>query len=76
MPMEEYRKAQRQGLKEVKAAAALGKETGLRVLPGDPETLAIRRESLGIVEIPTELLVGTCNDLRKNTFSPGFYPVL
>ena len=36
MPMEEYRKAQRQGLKEVKAAAALGKETGLRVLPGDP----------------------------------------
>lgn len=76
MPMEEYRKAQRQGLKEVKAAASAGKETGLRVLPGDPETLAIRRESLGVVEIPSELLVGTCNDLRKNTFSPGFCPVL
>ena len=76
MPMEEYKKAQKQGLRDMKAAAARGEETGLHVLPGDPETLAVRRESLGVVEIPTELLTGTCNDLRKNTFSPGFYPVL
>ena len=51
-------------------------EPGLRVLPENPDTLAVRRESLGVVEIPSELIDGTCNDLRKNAFSRGFYPVL
>ena len=74
--LEEYHNALRLGQKEVKAAAARREETGLQVLPGDPEELAMRRESLGVVEVPAELIVGTCNDLRKNSFSPGFYPVL
>lgn len=76
MPIEEYRKAMRQGLKEEKEAQARGEETGLRVLPENPDILAVRRESLGVVEIPSELIDGTCNDLRKNAFSRGFYPVL
>ena len=74
--LEEYHNALRLGQKEVKGAAARGEETGLKVLPGDPEELATRRESLGVVEVPSELIVGTCNNLRKNSFSPGFYPVL
>ena len=76
MPLEEYHKALRQGLKEEKEAIARGEEPGLRVLPENPDTLAVRRESLGVVEIPSELIDGTCNDLRKNAFSRGFYPVL
>ena len=74
--LEEYQDALRKGLREQKAAAAAGEDTGLKVLPGNPEDLAVRRENLGLVEIPGELIVGTCNDLRKNSFSPGFYPVL
>ena len=75
MPLEEYHKAMRQGLKEEKEAIARGEEPGLRVLPENSDTLAVRRESLGVVEIPSELIDGTCNDLRKNAFSRGFYPV-
>lgn len=74
--LEEYHNALRLGQKEVKAAAARGEATGLQVLPGDPEELAMRRESLGVVEVPSELIVGTCNGLRSSSFSPGFYPVL
>ena len=73
---EEYLAAQRMGLRDSKAAAAAGEDPYLKVLPGDPEELAVRRENMGLVEIPSELIVGTCNDLRKNTFSPGFYPLL
>ena len=76
MLLEEYRKALRQGLKEVKAAAAAGKETGLLVLPDNMEAKAIRRESLGVVEIPMELIDGTYNTMRRDDFSPGFYPVV
>lgn len=74
--LEEYHNALRMGQKESKAAAARGEEPGLQVLPGDPEDLAMRRESLGVVEVPSELIVGTCNALRSSSFSPGFYPML
>lgn len=74
--LEEYHNALRLGQKEAKAAAARGENTGLQVLPGDPEELAMRRESLGVVEVPSELIVGTCNNLRRISFSPGFYPLL
>ena len=76
MLLEEYRKALRQGLKEVKAAAAAGKETGLLVLPDSMEAKAVRRESLGVVEIPMELIDGTYNAMRRDDFSPGFSPVV
>ena len=76
MLLEEYHKALRQGLKEVKAAAAAGKETGLLVLPDSMEAKAVRRESLGVVEIPMELIDGTYNAMRRDDFSPGFFPVV
>ena len=69
MPSEDYHKAMRQGLKEVKAAQALGEETGPRTLPDAPEKLAVRRESLGLAEIPVEQIDGTCNHLG-GTLSP------
>ena len=50
MPSEDYHKAMRQGLKEVKAAQALGEETGPRTLPDAPEKLAVRRE-LSLIHI-------------------------
>lgn len=40
MPLEEYHKAMRQGLKEEKEAIARGEEPGLRVLPENSDTLA------------------------------------
>ena len=76
MPSEDYHKAMRQGPKEVKAAQALGEETGPRTLPDAPEKLAVRRESLGLAEIPVEQIDGTCNHLRGDAFSRGFYPIL
>ena len=76
MPSEDYHKAMRQGLNEVKAAQALGEETGPRTLPDAPEKLAVRRESLGLAEIPVEQIDGTCNHLRGDAFSRGFYPIL
>lgn len=76
MPLEEYHKALRMGLRENRAAEARGEAPGLRVLPEEPEKLSVRRESLGIVEIPSELLDGTCNNLRAGAFSRSFYPAL
>ena len=76
MLLEEYHKALRQGLREVRSAAAAGRETGLLILPESMEAKAVRRESLGVVEIPMELIDGTCNAMRRDDFSPGFLPVL
>ena len=76
MVLEEYHKALRQGLKDVKAAAAAGRETGLLVLPDSMEAKAVRRESLGVIEIPMELIDGTYNAMRRDDFSPGFFPVV
>lgn len=74
MPSEDYHKAMRQGLKEVKAAQALGEETGPRTLPDAPEKLAVRRESLGLAEIPVEQIDGTCNHPSGGRFLPRVLP--
>lgn len=76
MPMEEYQKAMKIGLRENKEAEAKGRKPGLLVLPQEPEQLAYRRESLGLKEIPAHLIAGTCTALRADAFSPNFSPVL
>ena len=76
MAFEEYQRALKIAQKDRKSAELKGRPTGLLTLPDQPEKLAYRRESLGIVEIPAELIVGTCNALRADAFSPGFYPAL
>lgn len=76
MPSEDYHKAMRQGLKEVKAAQALGEETGPRTRRMPRRSWRCGRESLGLAEIPVEQIDGTCNHLRGDAFSRGFYPIL
>ena len=51
MPSEDYHKAMRQGLKEVKAAQALGEETGPRTLPDAPETVSYTHLTLPTTSI-------------------------
>ena len=53
MPSEDYHKAMRQGLKEVKAAQALGEETGPRTLPDAPEKLAVEEKLLPSGLVPS-----------------------
>ena len=53
MPSEDYHKAMRQGLKEVKAAQALGEETGPRTLPDAPETLSPEGSTLSSRRTPS-----------------------
>lgn len=76
MVYEEYRKALKLGQKDIRASHSRGKATRIAVLPEKVEAQAVRRESMGIIEIPADLLVGTCNELRQDAFSPGFYPTL
>lgn len=76
MSQDNYQKALRLGLKQKKEAEAEGKNPGLMILEQPPEKLAYSRETLGIVEIPIELIVGTYTALRAESFSPGFFPVV
>lgn len=64
------------GLRGKKEAEGEGLGPGLRVLEQSPEKLAYSRETLGIVEIPIDLIVGTSTALRAESFSPDFYPVM
>lgn len=75
MSLEDYQKALRLGLKGKKEAEEQGRQPGLVVLEQPPEKLAYSRETLGILEIPINLIVGTCTALRAESFSPDFYPV-
>lgn len=72
----EYQTACKRGMREVREAASRGEPTGLLVLPDAPEKLAYSRETLGIVEVPVELIVGTCSQQRADSFSPKFSPIL
>ena len=74
---EEYGLALKQGLKEAKEYAALGKRSNPAVLD---ELLAdFPSESVqevGLVEIPTERIIGTKSAGRISAFSPSFLPLL
>lgn len=76
MANDDYQKASRLGMKENRDMEGRGEKPGLMILPGAPEKLAQRQESLGIVEIPAELIVGTCTALRAEAFSASFYPAV
>ena len=74
---EEYTLALKAGQKEYKALLAEGKDPYPQVL----DTLLEGRtgdsmQELGIVEIPTELIVGTKAAGRISAFSAGFLPLL
>ena len=74
---EEYLKARRVGLKEIKEANLQGKDTEPAVLDAIlGENYTLSTQELGIVNIPVERIVGTKSAGRIGAFSPGFLPVL
>ena len=74
---EEYLKARRLGLKEIKEANLQGKDTEPAVLDAIlGENYTLSTQELGIVNIPVERIVGTKSAGRIGAFSPGFLPVL
>lgn len=76
MEQEHYRKALRMGQRESRACIIHGKSGIMAVMPESLENGKLRRESLDIIDIPLELIVGTCTDGRSNAFSPSFYPLM
>ena len=75
--MEEYQKALKLGLKEVRECQAKGRPANpavLHQLIGD--IAADRSISVGLVEVPANRIVGTKTAGRISAFSPSFLPLL
>ena len=74
---EEYIKAQKMGLKEIKEYAAAGKPTNPAVLDDIlPSAADDIYKEVGLVEIPVSRVVGTKSAGRITAFSPTFLPLL
>ena len=74
---EEYLLAFKQGTKESKDAAAAGRNPNPAVLDEMLEDLSTATVlDVGLVEIPTERIVGTRAAGRISAFSPSFLPLL
>lgn len=75
--IDEYVKARKAGEKEYKAKTAAGEYPFLpaldEILP-DCDTMTHR--SMGMMEIPVELIAGTKTMARQNSFAPNFMPLL
>ena len=75
--IDEYIKALKAGEKEYKARLAAGEYPYLPALDDicpDHDTLSQR--SLGLLEIPVDLIAGTKTRARQNSFAPDFMPLL
>ena len=75
--LEDYRNAQRAGLRACRASQAKGQSPYLTVLDdllADGKIAA--QEPLGLVEIPAESIVGTKTAGRHTAFAPNFMPLL
>lgn len=72
-----YTHALKAGQKEYKACLARGADPYLPALEQFVTQTMIRgEESLGLMSIPMELVVGTRNTKRRDCFSPSFAPLL
>ena len=77
MSMEHYRAAQRAGKKELQTRVAQKLPTEMPALDTILEHADITGEiPLGLVDIPTELIVGTKTIGRTSSFAPNFMPIL
>lgn len=77
MAVEEYRKALKLGKKYYRTCTLSGESLYLPVLEQMLQnTTIISQESLGIVEIPLEQIVGTYYNGRQPTFTHGFLPLM
>ncbi len=72
-----YSQALKLGQKEARACAGRGVSPCLPVLDDFiPEERSMRGTELGVMEIPTEFIVGTKTRGRVNSFAPNFMPLL
>ena len=75
--IDEYLKARKAGEKEYKARTANGVYPFLPALDDIlPENGTLMHQSLGMMEIPVELIAGTKTLGRQNSFAPDFMPLL
>ena len=72
---EEYIAAQRRGQKESKEAVAAGRSPHPAVLDDILGDSANSVQDIGLMEIPSERIVGTRSAGRITTFSPSFLPL-
>ena len=75
--IEEYIKARKAGEKEYKARLAAGEYPYLPALDDIcPDHDILTQKSLGLLEIPVDLIAGTKTRARQNAFAPDFMPLL
>ena len=76
MGREEYSKAYKLGKKDYQSRMLHGEKPTLKVLDDImPEKGSYSEQSLGLVQIPTEQIVGTKTIGRSNSFSGNFMPI-
>ena len=74
---EQYRKALKAGQRHYRDCVLQGRYPYLQVLDEIlDDTMVAGRVNLGVVEIPTEQIVGTKTTARQNAFAPNFMPLL
>lgn len=75
-PLQEYEKARKSAQKQYRACVSAGTYPYLPALDDMlPYVDIVSESSLGIVEIPLDLVVGTKTAGRQNAFSNGFLPL-
>lgn len=74
---DEYIKARKAGEREYKRKNASGEYPYLAALDDIcPDSAVLTQKNLGVMEIPTGLIVGTKTRARQNSFAANFMPVL
>lgn len=77
MAREDYLKAYRMGKKDYQARMLRGEKPTLEVLDDIlPGVGSYHEVPLGVVQIPTDQIVGTKTDGRSNSFAGNFMPIL
>ena len=77
MSREDYKKAYKLGKKDYQARAHRGVRPTLKVLDDImPEKGSYSELSLGLVQIPTDRIVGTKTEARSTSFAGNFMPIL
>jgi len=69
-----YQQALKLGQKEYKNCVHRGLNPNIQALGAD--RLQLSQVKLGVMEIPIYLVVGSTEEARTNSFSPGFYPLM
>ena len=72
--VQNYQQALKLGQKEYKNCVHRGFYPNIQAL--GPDQLQLSQVKLGVMEIPIYLVVGSTEEARCNSFSPGFYPLM